>query len=155
MKLITLLIIALSAFLVACDGEGLPGAAVEQSTIVETVQVDAGKSVCQNDGTNCPAKVPFCPPEGCAICQNDGTGCAARAVAHCQIMAPPSGIASPGVYAPPAGMDCASIKSILQDGTPMDIGTFSIQCGSSTGSSFISVTPHSGNPTEMVFKACE
>jgi len=73
----------------------------------------------------------------------------------CQVLASPTGVTQPGVYAPPTGMDCAAIKSILQDGTPMDKGTFLVQCSSSPGRSFISVKPHEGNPTEMVFEACE
>lgn len=94
---------------------------------------------------------------GLAACDGAGLPGAASvdAGAACQVLASPTGVAQPGVYSPPPGIDCASIKLILQDGTPMDRGTFSIQCSSSMGSSFVSVTPHFGNPTEMTFEACE
>ena len=79
-----ILAVAMILGLGACDGTGL-------GTGGDATGVDGGGvTVCQADGTNCPAKVPFCPPEGCAVCQNDGTGCAPVAVADAGAMQPDS-----------------------------------------------------------------
>jgi hypothetical protein len=93
-----------------------------------------------------------CDGGGLGVAQDAG---AATPDKPCQVLSAPPGVTQAGVYAPPPEIDCASITSILQDGIPMDTGTFSIQCSSSPRSSFISVMPHSGLTSEMIFEACE